>query len=385
MPLFRRTVVTFSFAILLPSFVLAQDAGRLTSASNVRLRTEPGETATVVVAVPLGTALVGIETGGDDRAWLRVRTPEGKEGWVLSRLTRRFEGDKRLDVVEQIVAERIARKGDSFAARVEVVDLVERTMADVNDAERAGRLAVLWIGAMHGAAAALPMKYRLNDPHASWVEAHKSAVWWNEVGANWMLSGEALADLHQRHRASSSADAIAWAAVENGLGGECEGYLPCYVERGNLLQGEYLRRHPNGKRAGEAVSDIGKLAELWLTRIDKPDAFSADKDCGELKKSLTPLRAAVASTSAADRDATLGRLDLIGKSCGGTVEERVAAAVEPAAAAVSPAPSPAPTASASSRTISASLFGIAGVGLAGIAAMVMMRRRGSPPSNRITL
>ena len=389
----RFVGIIFLLSIAIPSLVLAQDAGRLTSASNVRLRSEPVDSAGVVVTVPLGTALVGIETGGADRTWLRVRTGDGKEGWVLTRLTRRFDAENRLDVIEQVVTERLARKGDSFAARAEIVDLIDRTLADASDAERAGRLSLLWIRAVGATATALPPKHRLVEPYASWVEARKTSVWWDEVGAHWMLSLDALKELHERHRTTSSADPIAWAMVENGLGGECEGYLPCYVERTNMLEGEYLRRHPNGKRVDDAVSGIGKAAAFWLTRLDKPDAFSPDKDCDEMKESLTPLRAAIAATKAADRDTTLEKLDVFTKRCGGEVAEPVTAAtLQPTAAqsetpaAPSPAATPRP-ARADSRTISTSLFGIAAAGLLGVAAMIMLRRRhsSSSSSNRITL
>ena len=370
MPRFR-IVITVLIAILLPSLVLAQSAplradsstagqaGRLTSASNVRLRSEPVESAPVVVSLPLGTPLVGIEAGGEERAWLRVRTADGKEGWVIARLTRRFDADKKHDVVEGIVSERLARRGDSLAARAEVVDLIERTMNETDDAERAGRLAVLLIRAM--------------------------------AATNHPLSTEALHELHQRHRATSSADAIAWAAVQN-AGGECEGYLPCYVERTNAFQGEYLRRHPNGQHVDEAVHAIGKLAEQWLTRIDKPDSFTPDKDCGDMKKWLTALRAAVTATNAPERQTTLGRLDEIGKSCGGTEGEHVAASTPEASAPPTPlassdtaGPAAVPAVVSESQSVAVSLFGIAGAGLIGVAAMVMWRRRSAPSSNRITL
>jgi hypothetical protein len=392
----RQALFPVVVALLLPSLVLAQDAGRLTSASNVRVRTEPVESATVVVTLPLGTSLVGVETGGEDRAWLRVRTGDGQEGWVLTRLTRRFDAEKRLDVVEQIVAERVGRKGDSLAARVEVVGLVERSIAETTDAERAGRLALLWIQAMRGAASSLPAKHRLTGSSAAWVESQKSAVWWNEVGANWLLSLDKLQELHQEHRTTSSADAIAWSMVENGLGGECEGYLPCYVERANLLEGEYLRRHPNGRRVDDAVAMVEKATAFWLTRLDKPDAFSPDKDCEELKESLTPLRAAVAATKAAGRDDTLAKLDVLNRKCGGTDDEPVfshASTPAPQAATPSAGPTspsaPVPVAAAGtgshSRTFATSLFALAGVALVTVAGIVMLRRRTPPPSNRITL
>lgn len=386
-----QTLFPVVVALILPSLVLAQDAGRFTSASNVRVRTEPVDSAAVVVTLPLGTSLVGVETGGEDRAWLRVRTADGKEGWVLTRLTRRFEAEHRLDVIEQIVGERVARKGDSFAARAEVVGLVERTISETTDAERGGRLALLWIHAMRGAASSLPAKHRLSGSTAAWVEAQKSVVWWNEVGANWMLSLEALQELHKQHRTTSSADAIAWSMVENGLGGECEGYLPCYVERANLLEGEYLRRHPNGRRVDDAVAGVEKATAFWLTRLDKPDAFAPDKDCEELKESLTPLRAAIAATKATGRDATLEKLDVMNRKCGGTTDDSILPAPQ-AAAAPSAGPSspsaPVPVAAAgtgsSSRVFSMSLFALAGVAVVTVAGIVMLRRRSAPESNRIT-
>jgi hypothetical protein len=112
-----------------------------------------------------------------------------------------------------------------------------------------------------------------------------------------------------------------------------------------------------------------------------------DKDCGQLTKSLTPLRAAVVSTTSTDRDITLEKLDRIGSRCGGgPVDERVAAAPETGTTPTSPAPPVATRPIATgSRNITLSVFAIAAAGLLGVAAMVILRRRNSPSSNRITL
>jgi hypothetical protein len=338
------------------------------------------------VAVPLGTSLVGIETGGEEKAWLRVRTADGKEGWVLARLTRRFDNGKKLDVVEQIVAERNVRKGDSFATRAEVVDLVEHALTETKDAERGGRLAVLWLGAMSGAVRALPQRPEVGDPYLDWLEGRKTAVMWNEVAGGWMLSPQAFADLHTQYRDSSSADAIAWAEVENGLAGECEGYLPCYIESANKREGEYLRRHSNGRRVGDALSRLDGAATLWAASLDKLDAFNAERDCEAVKKSLTPLRAAVVATTVVERGSTLERIDAIGGRCGVSTESAATPAVSSTPAAPTPTPVPSTPAPRDSRGVSATLLGITFVVLVAVAGMVMLRRRAATsPTNRSLL
>lgn len=393
----RLVVVACVVSILPPSLVVAQDAGRLTSASNARLRSDPGESGAVVATLPLGTALVGIETGGADRDWLRVRTADGREGWILSRLTRRFDASRRLDVIASIVDDRLARQGDSFAARAEIVALLERSLPDVGDAERAGQFAWRWAKALAHAAAALPRSYEPGDSYNAWIAAHEVMLSWNEVAASWTLSNDGLRDLHQRHRDTSAADAIAWLAVEIGLGGECEGYLPCAVTRSDRLEGGYLRQHPNGRRAGDAVGRIGESATLWLSQSTRPDAFSADKDCGALTTSLTPLRAAVASTTAATRDQTLARLDQLGRRCtAASVDETssptageaaMSSAVtrEPSAGPrpASPAALAVPPAPAESARGGRTLWAIAAALLVGIITIVAWRRRAASPAGRI--
>ena len=74
-------------------------------------------------------------------------------------------------------------------------------------------------------------------------------------------------------------------AVENGYPGECEGYIPCYANIMNWLDGEYLRRHPRGVHASEVVAQVHTSLVESLKRLSGKDAESylnSRTDCGDL-------------------------------------------------------------------------------------------------------
>lgn len=291
----------------------AQEPGRLTTASNVRLRAAADDTAPVVASVPLGTELVQLDTSGDGATWVRVRTAGGHDGWLPARLTRRFKADTRLDVIESVVKERLARQGDSFAARVELLALVERTLPDLRaHPEPGGRFALLWLAALDTAAIAVPRTQSKSEPYASWLNGHQAVLFNNEIAGRWTIQRQAILDLHGRHRDTSAADDIAWFAVTNGLPGECEGFVPCYLSRMNDLQGMYLRIHSAGRHADEAV---GRIAERAAAMTQKPYFFDPAKDCAELIAATVPLGSAVAATRADARVQALAALDRLRAPC----------------------------------------------------------------------
>ncbi len=205
-------------SFLSASTVSAQVATRLTAASNVRLRAEAAESATVVASLPLGTELVQLDTGGADHTWVRVRPSTGPDGWLPVRLTRRIKAETRLDVIESLVRERLARSGDSFAARVELVALVERTIADLRRATRTGRPVCAAPGSVRWTARLRPFPDRKAAPSrmppgSAIVARDLHAPSREDAGR---FSRAAILDLHHRHRDTSAADDIAWFLVEHG-------------------------------------------------------------------------------------------------------------------------------------------------------------------------
>jgi hypothetical protein len=305
--------VTFLVAMSVSS----QEPTRLVAASNVRLRAAPVPDAAVVTTVPLGAELVELETGGESGAWVRVRLSTGQDGWTPSRLARRFSAETRWTAIETLARERLARRGDSFAPRAELVSFLERVRAEVRDPEVSGRLAVYWLDAMTHVFDAIPMTQARAQPYAAWIEAHRTAIVYDEPAGRWILRRDAILDLHTRERDSSAADDIAWFITRNGLPGECEGFVPCHVRHANQLEGEYLRRHSAGRHAAEAVSRLATRAAQW-TSGDTSYFYDAARDCGELAAALEPLREAVAQTRAEDRAPALAAMDKLGCRASGT-------------------------------------------------------------------
>jgi hypothetical protein len=292
---------------------------RLTSASNVRLRQQPSADAAIVAEVPLGTELHEAARPQADASWVRVRVPsDGQEGWVMASLTLPFSENARTRVAEDIIRMRLARKGDGFPAQAQLLDFVEREAGSISEPEAAGRFALYRLEALRGAAAAIPSLRRVRTRQITeWVAARKPSIIYNEPGGSWMVShGEIIAQ-HDRHRATAASDEIAWFAATNGLGGECEGYPACYLDRDNRLDGEYLRRHPQGRHAAEAVDRLiaRTTSDFIKKQLATPPYLNRDADCAELKTTLASLRSAAAGTRAPARDTLIAALDELDRTC----------------------------------------------------------------------
>jgi len=299
----------------IPSGII--DSTRITIAANTTLRALPSPTAEAVAQLPLGTELTDAGPAGLDKTWLRVRASDGKEGWIVAGLTKPLDPNWRWPTFDRIIADRLGRKGDGFPALVELVAFIERVAPEYSDPDGRARVELSRLRAVAAAAAAIPFKGGSRDPYASWLKTRKSDVVYDEPGGRWMLSDRPIWDVHTRAGSSPVADDIAWLAVTNGLGGECEGYLPCYINWRNRLQGEYLRLHPGGKHAEAAVGVIRETSDRLGAPAKPHEAYQFDraKDCREFAASMDALTAAVKGTRVANRDATLASLSSLRQIC----------------------------------------------------------------------
>jgi hypothetical protein len=295
----------------------APETVRITAAANVTLRTLPSATSPAVAQVPLGTPVTDSGLAGLEKTWIRVSLADGREGWVLSNLTKTLDSQWPWPTYDAVIADRLHRKGDAFPALAELVAFIERVAPEYTDPDGRARLEFSRLQAISSTAKSIPFRGGSREPFASWLKARRADVTYNEPGGRWMLTARTIWDMHGRIDSVSIADQVAWFAVTNGLGGECEGHVVCYLDRRNRLQGEYLRLHPNGQYASDAIAVLKDTADEIGAPAKPQESFRFDRsrDCRELTASLDALTSAVTATRVASRDATLASLAAVRRIC----------------------------------------------------------------------
>jgi hypothetical protein len=319
---FRRYsfLLLFIPAYLVPGSatgVAASGAVRITAAANVTMRSLPSATSPVVAQVPLGTELSDSSLAALDTTWIRVTLADGREGWILASLTKPLDPQWRWPTFDAIIADRLGRKGDKFPALAELAAFIERVAPEYSDPDGRARVELARLQAIALAARAIPFRAGTREPYATWLKARATDVVYNEPGGQWMLRPHSIWETHARIQSATIADKVAWFAVNTGLGGECEGSLACYLDRRNRLQGEYLRHHPNGEHAADAVAVLKETADEIGAPAKTSDAFKFDRgsDCRNVTASLDALTSAVTGTRVGVRDAALTSLAALRRIC----------------------------------------------------------------------
>ncbi len=315
-----RPLILLPWLLVAGAIVAASGASlRIIAAANVTVRQRPLPDAPSVVQLPLGTEVAEAGDADLDKTWVHIVTSDGKEGWVIAGLTRPLDASWKWETQEQVIADRLARKGDGFRADVELVNFIERIADSFSDADGRARMDLYRLEALERALAAVPPGGANREPYASWLARYREWAVYNEPAGKWLVANDAVWRVHDQRASTAAADDIAWFATSAGLAGECEGHMPCYVEWRNRLQGEYLRRHRAGAHAAEAVAAISRTAELLSAPPAQRSAYSFDPgaDCAPLAASLDGLRKAVEASGAPDRDATLTKLAALRKQCDG--------------------------------------------------------------------
>ena len=102
--------------------------------------------------------------------------------------------------------------------------------------------------------------------------------------------------LIDRGKPQPLAEEIAWEAANTPVGGECEGYLPCYTGSDLLGIGRFLRDFPKSSRAKEALAGI-----YWLSETPSPEDFPLDPaDITDCKKIFAEWRQILAAIPGAE-------------------------------------------------------------------------------------
>jgi hypothetical protein len=91
------------------------------------------------------------------------------------------------------------------------------------------------------------------SPDSQYAAARPDEYFYNELGSGWLYRGWHFEKLQRRFPNDTLVDDAAYELTRLPMGGECEGFIPCYVHSGFSNVAEFLRKHPRSPLADEAV------------------------------------------------------------------------------------------------------------------------------------
>lgn len=292
---------------------------KITTVSAMRARRAPMTTAPEVARLKLGTVVNATarssnqETvGGKTDYWYLVGLPSGQSAWLFGGLLRDYSAGERVQILRQIIEARLKAENTDFADRQEIYNLAARSTTEQKDVNTRAEFELLTLLALANSAPWFSDEQRDKSPYREWLRAHAAKVVPNEFAGGYNLRTELLWRLEAKYHTLPIAERIAWEAAENPTPHDCEGDEVChlFIFKDGV---EYLRRHPNGAHAAEAVKNFDELLTddvIKRANAKGGDQYVVEEQVG-LRKLLSSLRLALAKTSAAGKTELLKKLDRV--------------------------------------------------------------------------
>ena len=292
---------------------------KITTVSAMRVRSGPQVAAQEIKRLKLGTVVNATErsanqdtVGGKTDYWYLVNLPNNQSGWLFGGLLLDYNADQREQLLRQIIDARLKAENTDFADRLEIYDLAAGVTAEVKDVSRRAEFELLKLLALASTAEAFNNDRSDKSPYREWLKAHSAEVIPNEFAGGYNMRTELLWNLETKYHTLRIAERIAWAAVENPQPHDCEGDEVCHLFTFEAAV-EYLRRHPNGAHAAEAIKEFDELFTddvIKLTNGKETDPYLV-ADRANVRKLVSSLRLALAKSSAAEKTKLLTKLDRI--------------------------------------------------------------------------
>jgi hypothetical protein len=244
----------------------AMNCGIIT-ASGVRLRSAPNTSTKVLAILNLGTLVEQLGKSakpaviGKTKAhWYQIRLADGNKGWVFGTLFTALEPSRKAETFRDLARQRLGNKKLKFGEVTDLVEFLNRVSGEVaQTTEIAAELKLMHLQAVQRVIDVVGWDF-LENPHRykAWFNKQEKQqnIYFVDFGsAGWFVNPDRFWTLSQQYRHYPIGENIAWQAANLPLGGECEGYIPCYLQLINKTTGQYLVLYPQGKHVQAAFKD----------------------------------------------------------------------------------------------------------------------------------
>jgi hypothetical protein len=292
---------------------------RITTASGVRVRTAPQTTADEVVRLPIGTVFTELERsdkkeniGGVETYWYRLKTADGKEGWLFGGLTALVNAGGLEVSYLNIAIVRLKIENATYADLMDLTEFLARVSPQITNANRKAELDLYHLLAMQKMLNTIPPASSDQPQYSKWTKTHENEVIYSEPCGCWMVRNDLYWDLYKKSAKLPIAEEIAWAGANASVPGECEGFLECEMTVFNITYGKYMELYPHGRYLEEAADHLSETLK-WATENMKHPKGIQPEDRASLQKQLGTVRATIFKTTLARKQSILDAIDQLAK------------------------------------------------------------------------
>lgn len=274
-----RFLLSTFFASFFVLNLLAQDF--IVSQPKVSSFKNPASTGATAGTYRIGVKVKLLEKSANGK-FLKVSQDKGAIGWVASAQVAPFDKPTPKEVFLGIARNYMNKPKEEGAANIEVENWLnslktDKTLSPTESAE----VDFYRLLTIQRIARSIP--FGTNELKA-WVDSHKKEVYYTDFGnAGYFLKADYLWKLESTLPSTDPLkERIAYEAGIIETGGECEGYWVCVLERAMSKAGEYLKRHPKGKKASSVIES------LWeeLQNMDPAEIKNMDTSDQKIVKKL---------------------------------------------------------------------------------------------------
>ena len=283
------------------------------TAAASRIRQQPKLNSPQLSFGKLGKTLPVFEKNA---AWYQVEYETGKTGWISKTIARNYEAASRDEIYREIAEKYSRDKTLDLTTASEILEFLRVAQALVKGDELKADFALKRLRLLHTALKTIPLGKSQQSPYKAFLKANENEVVYSDPSGEWYVRSELFWELHSKNISLAVAEDIAWAAAQNPIPGECEGYVNCNLYHIRATDGEYLNFYPNGKYSRIALKNISDLLSVMVADVNNKAVFTPPSDISdraEFNRFLTELRTIISKMPVVEKAKAIQQINRLGE------------------------------------------------------------------------
>lgn len=254
----------------------------IATAAGARVRAKASTSSAEVRRVKLGTLIKVLEKTSND--WYRIEIPNKPKnitGWMSGQVADDWDTAKKEEIYRRLVDKNYKDDGLSFLDASELYEFLGKAQTELKTSKDLPEYAFKQLVVLRQTLKAIPFNKDKENPYKAFLKTNDKSIVYSEPAGEWFVRSDLFWELRKKYSTAPIAEDVAWAATQNPLPGECEGYVNCYLFIMRQTDAEYLNLYPTGKYSAEALKNIQNLLEPIVADLGEKSVYTGPSDVSD--------------------------------------------------------------------------------------------------------